>query len=103
MEKPTSPIFPNGEWDYFVEYDNKKRFYVKDNSITACPLKVVFKNEVISVIGHAETDKNRLYVLTKDGHKGFDGGCHRANRYKLPPSLPPTKYFELEKARINEK
>ena len=27
----------------------------------------------------------------KDGKEGFDGSCHRANRYKLPPLLPPTK------------
>ena len=39
----------------------------------------------------------------KDGKEGFDGGCHRANRYKLPPLLLPTKCLELEKARTNEK
>ena len=39
----------------------------------------------------------------KDGKEGFDGGCHQANRYQLPPSLPPTKYVELEKVRTNEK
>ena len=39
----------------------------------------------------------------KDGKEGFDGGCHQAYRCELPPLLPPTKYFELEKARTHEK
>ena len=39
----------------------------------------------------------------KDRKEGFDGGCHRASRYKLPPLLPPTKCLELEKAHANEK
>ena len=39
----------------------------------------------------------------KDEKEGFEGSCHRANQYKLPPLLPPTKYLELEKTRTNEK
>ena len=41
----------------------------------------------------------------KNGKEGFDGGCHWANRYKLPPLLPQTKYLylELEKERTNGK
>ena len=47
--------------------------------------------------------KDNASRIEKNGKEGFDGGCHRANGYKLPPLLPPAKYLELEKARTNEK